>query len=118
MPRRVPTLVVTGLVAGFLAGVFGVGGGIVIVPMLVVGAAYPPKSAMATSLAAMLFTAVAAGASHAQAGNVAWSDAALIGVPATVGAVAGAWLHQRVAARPVVLAFAAFLLLTAVKLAA
>jgi uncharacterized protein len=110
-------LVATGLVAGFLAGTFGVGGGIVIVPMLVAGAAYPPKTAMATSLAAMLFTALAAGASHAAAGNVAWRDAALIGLPATVGAVAGAWLHQRVAGRPMVLAFAGVLLITAAKLA-
>jgi uncharacterized protein len=117
VPRRVPTLVATGLVAGFLAGVFGVGGGIVIVPLLVAGAAYLPKPAMATSLAAMLFTAVAAGASHAAAGQVAWQDAALIGLPATAGAVAGAWVHQRAATRPMVLAFAALLLVTAGKLA-
>jgi uncharacterized protein len=117
VPQRVPTLVATGLAAGFLAGVFGVGGGIVIVPLLVAGAAYPAKSAMATSLAAMLFTAAAAGASHAAAGNVAWADAALVGLPATAGAVAGAWLHQRASARPMVLAFACLLLITAAKLA-
>ena len=72
---------------------------------------------MATSLAAILLTAIAAAASHAQARNVAWRDAALIGIPAVAGAVFGAWLHQRVAARTVTLAFAGFLLLTAAKLA-
>jgi uncharacterized membrane protein YfcA len=106
-----------GLAAGFLSGVLGIGGGIVIVPLLVALVAYAPKRAMATSLAAILFTAVAAAASHAQAGNVNWTDAALIGLPATVGAVGGAWLHQRVTARGVTLAFAAFLVLTAAKLA-
>jgi uncharacterized membrane protein YfcA len=115
--RRTLALVGIGLVAGFLSGVLGVGGGIVIVPLLVAVVAYQPKPAMATSLAAILFTAVAAAGSHAQAGNVNWRDAALIGLPATVGAVGGAWLHQRVAPRRVVLAFAAFLLLTAGKLA-
>jgi len=106
-----------GLTAGFLSGVLGVGGGILIVPLLVAGAGYPPKGAMSTSLAAILLTAIAAAASHAQAGNVAWRDAALIGLPAVVGAVFGAWLHQRVTTRAVTLAFAGFLLLTAVKLA-
>jgi uncharacterized protein len=115
--RRTLALVGIGLVAGFVSGVLGVGGGIVIVPLLVGAVAYSPKPAMATSLAAILFTAVAAAASHAQAGNVAWGDAALIGLPATAGAVGGAWLHQRVATRRVVLAFAVLLALTAAKLA-
>jgi uncharacterized membrane protein YfcA len=115
--RRTLALVGIGLVAGFFSGVLGVGGGIVIVPLLVAGVAYRTKPAMATSLAAILFTSVAAAVAHAQAGDVAWRDAALIGLPATVGAVGGAWLHQRVTARGVTLAFAAFLVLTAAKLA-
>ena len=117
MSRRTLALVGIGLVAGLFSGLLGVGGGIVIVPLLVAVVGYPAKPAMATSLAAILFTAVAAAASHAQAGNVDWGDAALIGLPATAGAVGGAWLHQRVASRRVVLAFSLFLLLTAAKLA-
>ena len=89
MSERTLALVGIGLAAGFLSGVLGVGGGILIVPLLVAGVAYEPKPAMATSLAAILLTAIAAAASHAQAGNVAWRDAALIGVPAVAGAVLG-----------------------------
>ena len=99
MSERTLALVGIGLAAGFLSGVLGVGGGILIVPLLVAGVAYEPKPAMATSLAAILLTAIAAAASHAQAGNVAWRDAALIGVPAVAGAVLGAWLHQRITTR-------------------
>lgn len=117
MSRRTLALVGIGLAAGFLSGVLGIGGGIVIVPLLVALVAYAPKRAMATSLAAILFTAVAAAASHAQAGNVDWSDAALIGLPATAGAVLGAWVHQRIAPRGAVLAFSVLLVLSAGKLA-
>jgi uncharacterized protein len=115
--RRTLALVGIGLAAGFLSGMFGVGGGIVIVPLLIAAVAYEPKRAMTTSLAAILFTAVAAAASHAQAGNVAWADAAYVGVPAVGGAIAGAWLHQRIDTRRVVLGFAVFLIAAAVKLA-
>jgi uncharacterized protein len=110
-------LVAIGLVAGFFSGMFGVGGGIVIVPLLIALQAYAPKRAMATSLAAILFTAAAAGAWHAAAGNVAWKEAALIGLPAVVGAVVGAAVHQRVDSRSVVLGFSVFLAAVAVKLA-
>ncbi len=117
MSRRTLALVGIGLVAGLFSGALGVGGGILIVPLLVALVGYSAKPAMATSLAAILFTSVAAAGSHAQAGNVDWANAALIGLPATAGAVGGAWLHHRVAARRVMLAFALFLAVTAAKLA-
>jgi uncharacterized membrane protein YfcA len=110
-------LIGIGLVAGFFSGLFGVGGGILIVPMLIALRRYAPKSAMATSLAAILFTAVAAAASHASAGNVAWKEGALIGLPAVGGAVLGAWLHQRIDTRRVVLLFSLFLAVVSVRLA-
>jgi uncharacterized membrane protein YfcA len=114
---RVPVLAAIGLAAGLFSGLFGVGGGILIVPMLIAFRGYPPKTAMATSLAAILFTAVAAAASHASAGNVAWKEGALIGVPAVAGAYVGAAVHQRIDTRRVVLLFSVFLAAVAVKLA-
>jgi uncharacterized membrane protein YfcA len=110
-------LVAIGLVAGLFSGLFGVGGGILIVPMLIAFRAYPPKAAMATSLAAILFTAVAAAASHASAGNVAWKEGALIGVPAVAGAFVGAIVHQHIDTQRVVLLFSLFLAAVAVRLA-
>jgi uncharacterized protein len=106
-----------GIAAGFFSALFGVGGGIVVVPLLVALAGYAAKTAMATSLGAILFTAVAAAASHAQAGNVDWSDAALLGLPAIAGALAGAEVHRRVETRRLVLGFAAIVAAAAVRLA-
>ncbi len=114
---RVPVLIGIGLVAGLFSGLFGVGGGILIVPLLIGLRGYPPKTAMATSLGAILFTAVAAAASHAGAGNVAWKEGALIGLPAVAGAYIGAAVHQRIDTRRVVLLFSVFLAAVAVKLA-
>lgn len=110
-------LIGVGLVSGLLAGIFGIGGGFVIIPALVVFAGYPPKTAMATSLGVILFTAVAAAASHAQDGNVNFGDAALIGVPAAIGAVAGVALQRQIDSRRLVLAFAVLMALTSIKLA-
>ena len=117
MRRETLVLIAIGLAAGFFSGLFGVGGGVIIVPLLVALAAYPPKGAMATSLAAILFTATAAAASHALQGNVAWKEAGLIGLPAVAGAVVGTELHQRVEARWMVLGFSVFLAAVAVNLA-
>ncbi len=106
-----------GLAAGVFSGLLGVGGGVLIIPALIAFLAYPPKVAMATSLGAIVFTAVAAAASHASAGNVVWGDAILIGIPAAFGAVGGAWLQQRVESRNLVLAFSCFVALVAIRLA-
>jgi uncharacterized protein len=114
--RRAP-LVGIGLVAGLFSGMFGVGGGIIIVPLLVAACAYPPRQAMATSLAAILFTATAAAAAHAEAGTFDWRHGALIGLPAVAGAAAGAWLQQRLHPQRLVLGFAALLVVVAIRLA-
>jgi uncharacterized membrane protein YfcA len=77
--------IVLGLLAGVLAGFFGVGGGIVIVPTLVLAFELGQLEAGATSLAAILPT-VAAGAWRQQRyGNVNWRAAAFVGVVAIVG---------------------------------
>jgi len=115
--QRTALLIAIGLAAGFFSGLFGVGGGVVIVPLLIAFASYQPKTAMATSLAAILFTAIAAALSHASAGNVAWKEGALIGLPAVFGAIVGAALQQRIDTQRLVLLFSLFLACVAVRLA-
>ena len=79
--RRVATLVAVGLAAGFFSALFGVGGGLVVVPLLIGLLAYDAKVATATSLAAIIFTATFGTATHGGLGNVDWTMALLIGVP-------------------------------------
>ena len=109
-------LVLIGLAAGFFGALFGVGGGIIMVPLLILIASYPERSAMATSLAAIGLIAVEGTIFFAVHGDVEPGYAALVGIPATVGVVAGTHLQQRLATRTLSLAFAALLTVIAVRL--
>jgi uncharacterized membrane protein YfcA len=109
-------LVLIGLVAGFFAALFGVGGGILIVPLLVLVAGYAERSAAATSLAAIGITALAGASAYAVLGRVQVAEAAAIGLPAAFGAVAGTALQQRVPRRALTLLFAALLVVVALDL--
>jgi len=109
-------LVVIGVAAGFLSALFGIGGGVVIVPLLVLVSGYPERPAMATSLAAIGVTALAGTLFYAYYGRVHPGSAALVGLPAAVGAVGGTWLQQRLRRRELSLLFSLLLVAIAVKL--
>jgi len=102
-------LVVIGLVAGLFSALFGVGGGIVAVPLLILLARLPERVATATSLGAIGITAVAGVAVYALRGEVDVRYAALVGVPAVVGALAGTSLQQRITTTTLTYGFAALL---------
>ena len=109
-------LALIGLLAGFMSALFGVGGGIVVVPLLILLLAYTPHIATATSLAAIAITALAGTITFAIAGEVDVAHALLVGLPAAGGAAAGSTLQQRVRARELSYLFAAFLAAIAVWL--
>ena len=97
-----------GVAAGFMGGLFGVGGGIVDVPLLLLLCAYTPHVATATSLAAIGITALAGAITFAIAGEVDFAHAALVGFPAALGAAVGATVQQRIRARELSFLFAGF----------
>jgi len=109
-------LVVIGLVAGLFSALFGVGGGVVVVPLLLLVAHFSERPAMATSLAAVLVISVAGAVTYAFHGEVKPGAAAIVGIPAMTGAVAGTALQQRLANRTLSLAFAALLTALGVRL--
>ncbi len=113
---RALKLAVIGTAAGLFSGVFGVGGGSVLVPLLVLWLGYGEREATGTSLAAIVFIAAFAAAVQGVYGNVDVADAALIGIPAVGGVLLGTWLQQRLATRAISLLFAAVLVATAIEL--
>ena len=112
MPR-VLRLAAIGTAAGLFSGLFGVGGGTVIVPLLVLWLAYGEREATGTSLAAIGLIAAGGAAVNAGYGNLHVGDGLLVGLPALGGVVAGTALQQRVPQRTVSLAFAAMLIVVA-----
>jgi uncharacterized membrane protein YfcA len=87
-------LLALGLAAGILAGLFGVGGGILFVPALVLVADLSQVEAEATSLLAILPTVAAGTWRQRRYGNVRWRAALLLGAGAVVGVEAGVRLAQ------------------------
>ena len=114
--NRMARAVAVGVVAGFLSGLFGVGGGILIVPALVVLMHMDQRPAHGTSLAAVLPIALSSTLGYALGGKVDWPVAALLAAGAVGGAVAGTHALRIVPQRALALAFAGLLAVTAVRL--
>jgi uncharacterized protein len=78
-----------GLAGGFFGALFGVGGGILVVPLLIVLVGFDSKLATGTSLAAIAFTAAFGAAAFSALDEVKWAEAAVVGIPAMGGTIAG-----------------------------
>jgi uncharacterized membrane protein YfcA len=113
MPWRLVRLAVIACLAGAFSGLFGVGGGIVMVPLLILWMAYGEREATGTSLAAIPLIAALGAALHGVEGNVDVARGLLVGLPAVGGVVAGAALQQRVSVRVVSGLFAVLLVVSA-----
>jgi uncharacterized membrane protein YfcA len=117
MPALVPIALI-GLAGGILSGLFGIGGGLVIVPGLIIVAGFPAAKAAGTSLAALLLPVGLLGAiEYNRAGQIDVQAAVVIAVGLLVGAYFGARIGTSL--DPVVAqrAFGLFLLLVGVRLA-
>jgi uncharacterized membrane protein YfcA len=108
--------VLIGLVAGFFSALFGVGGGVVIVPLLLLVAKWDLRVASATSLAAIGITATAGVLTYVLHGEVEPLYAMLLGVPAALGSFGGSTLQQRLPVRTLSLLFAALLVAIAIRM--
>jgi uncharacterized membrane protein YfcA len=102
--------------AGAFSGLFGVGGGTVIVPLLIFWFAYGEREATGTSLAAIVVIALFAAIGQGLYGNVDLADGLLVGIPALAGVVIGTAIQQRVPERAISLLFAGLLVVIAVQL--
>lgn len=105
-----------GLLAGTMGGLLGVGGGIVIVPLLVMLLGIDTKLAIGTSLATIIPTAVMASWRHHHLHHVDWRLAGTMALGSVVGALIGSSLTAYVSSDALKRGFALFLIATAVKM--
>ena len=104
-----------GILAGAFSGLFGVGGGIVMVPLLIM-LGFGERRATATSLCAIVIIAAFATGLHGAYGNVQVGDAVLMMIPAVAGVGIGVAAQQRIPERAVSLLFAVLLIVVAAEL--
>lgn len=114
--RFVVTCIGVGLLAGLMSGLFGVGGGTVIVPLLVLILGFDQRFAAGTSLAAIVPTATVGVVSYAIHGSVAWIPALILAVGAVGGAQIGTWLLPRLSLTVLRWSFVGFLVAVIVSL--
>ena len=102
-------LLVIGLIGGLLSGLLGVGGGVIMVPLLVLWAAYGQRDAHAMSLGAIIPISIAGIATYGVAGEVHWWAALGLAAGAIVGARLGAGFLARIDERLLKIIFGVFL---------
>jgi len=105
-----------GLLAGLLSGLFGVGGGTVIVPLLVLQLGFDQRLAAGTSLAAIVPTATVGVISYALHDSVAWIPGVILALGAVIGAQIGTWLLPRLPITALRWGFVGFLVVVIVGL--
>lgn len=89
-------LLLVGSIAGFLSGMFGVGGGVILVPLQVLMLKFALKPAVRNSLAVVLVASIFSTFGHALGGNILFYDAFLIGLGGIVGARLGVGLVPKI----------------------
>ena len=115
-PRAYTAFIGIGLLAGLLSGLFGVGGGTVIVPLLVLLLHFNQRLAAGTSLAAIVPTAAVGVVSYAVHDSVAWIPALILAAGSVVGAQIGTRMLPKISQTALRWGFVGFLVLVIVSL--
>lgn len=112
-PRDVAIVIASGLLAGVMSGLLGVGGGVVMVPLLVMAAGLTQHQAHATSLAAVVLVGAVGAATFAADGQVDVAFGGLLAAGSLFGAPLGARIMHRTAEGPLKVAFGVLMLVVA-----
>ncbi len=108
--------ILTGGAAGILSGLFGVGGGVIMVPLQMLLLGEKIKVAIQTSLGVIILTAISASIGHAVEGNILFTEGFLIGFGGLVGAQFGTRFLPRLSDRVVTIGFLSFIFIIALSI--
>ncbi len=113
--NRTSALLISFIVGAF-AGFFGIGGGALMVPMMIILFRFPPHVATATSMFVMCLSAVTGSVSHLVQDNILWQAVLLIAPGAWLGGKLGAWISVRMSGRTLLIAFRVVIVLVAIRM--
>ncbi|GAE27421.1 hypothetical protein JCM9140_3568 [Halalkalibacter wakoensis JCM 9140] len=113
--RVLPVLIIA-FVVGMLSGLFGIGGGSLLVPAMIVLFAFPPHLAVATSMFIILLSAMVGSISHVLQGNVNWLYALALVPGAWFGGTLGAAINRRLSSTKLVFILRLLLIVMAIRL--
>ncbi|MBE7087470.1 MAG: sulfite exporter TauE/SafE family protein [Clostridiales bacterium] len=108
--------VLTGVVTGFINGLFGGGGGMIVVPMLTYLLKRSPKTAHATAILIILPLSLVSGLIYLAFGNFKWEIGLPVGIGVTVGGIVGAFLLKKLSAKWVTIIFAVMMAIAGGKM--
>lgn len=111
-----PLGIVCSLIVGFLSSIFGIGGGIVHVPVMIYLLGFPVHIATATSQFVLACSSFVGVVSHVMLSHVVWLPAICIGIGATIGAQIGARLSRKTKSRTILTILAAAIFFVSIKL--
>lgn len=103
-------------VIGFTSGLFGIGGGALLVPLMIMLYVFPPHIAVATSMFVILLTSIVGSAPHIIYGNVEWMYVLLLAPGAWIGAKLGSKINTRLKGNTVVTLLRIILLILGIKM--
>ncbi|WP_456277796.1 sulfite exporter TauE/SafE family protein [Bacillus sp. AK128] len=113
---HLPLAVGISFIVGFTSGLFGIGGGALMVPAMLLLFRFPPHIAIATSMFMIILSATTSSLTHLYLGNIEWMLALLLVPGAWIGAKLGAFINTRLKPVTVVLLLRLFLLIFGLRL--
>lgn len=103
--------IISTFVVGFFTGLFGIGGGVLMTPLMLIIFRFPPHLAVGTSMLMVFAASLSGTTSHIMQGNVVWIYAVTLIIAAFIGAKIGSWLNKKMASERIVLLLRMMLLL-------
>jgi uncharacterized protein len=111
-----PTAIIVSFVIGIISSLFGIGGGAMLVPMMLMIFRFPPLVATATSMFVIFLSSVTGSFTHILQGHISWLVLILIAPGSWIGGKLGAYLSQKMSNRVLLIIFRITLVLVAIKM--
>jgi len=114
--RKIAAGLFLGFFGGLMAGLLGVGGGIIMVPVMCYALDFPIHFAIPTSMFIMIFTSISGVTNYALQGEIVWLFAIYLGIGSIIGAQVGAYTSKKLTNRNLLIVFAAMLIIASINM--